>query len=128
MDGSIIGIVALAWLATFGLLQIEHARWKHVDFRLRYVMGMGTVCLGCLGAGVALGSALLAIVPGILATAGLSVILNYANENQAEQEKRTAQAQGEVVGMARGIRKSLTQDLIDKGGSPHGENDPSRSN
>lgn len=116
MNQTTVGIIALAWLTTFGLLHLEHARWKHADFRVRYVMGMGTICLGCLGAGIALSNVFLAIVPGLLATSGLTILLSYANEEQAEHDKTAARKSGEVVGMARGLRRDLTQDLIDRGG------------
>jgi len=110
------GIVALAWFAVWALLQLEHALWKTIDFRLRYIPGLGTVCLGCLGAGVALNNAALAVVPGLLATAGLTILLSYANESKAERDRAAAQRRGEVVGMARGIHKALTQEAIDHGG------------
>lgn len=111
-------IVFLAWLATCALLQLEHALWKAIDFRLRYLLGMGTVCLGCLGAGVALDSVALAIVPGVLATSGLTVLLSYASEAKAERDKVAAQRRGEVVGMALGVRKTLSQETIDRGDDP----------
>lgn len=111
-------IVALVWLLTFALLQIEHAMWSVIDFRLRYLLGMGTVCLGCLGAGLALDDPALAIVPAVLATSGLTVLINYASEARAEREKLTAQKQGEIIGMARGIRRDLTQEAIDRGDDP----------
>jgi len=109
-------IVFLAWLATWALLQLEHALWRDIDFRLRYILGLGTVCLGCLGAGVALGNVALAIVPGLLATAGLTILLSYINEDKAARDRAAAQRRGEVVGMARGIHKALTQEAIDSGG------------
>ena len=112
------GIVALAWIAVFALLQFEHTRWATLDFRIRYLMGMGSICLGCVGAGIALNNLALAIVPGVLATAGLTVLLSYANEAQAEHDKKTAQKQGEIIGMARGIRRDLTQEMIDRGDNP----------
>lgn len=109
-------IVTLAWLATCALLQLEHKLWSTIDFRLRYLLGMGTVCLGCLGAGVALNNAALAIVPGLIATAGLTILISYANEEKAARDQAAAQRRGEVVGMARGIHKALTQEQIDHGG------------
>jgi hypothetical protein len=120
---TIAAIVFLSWLATAGALLLEHDRWSHLDFRYRYLMGMGTVCVGCLFAGVLLGDALLAIVPGLLATSGLSILIKYDSEAQVEREKQTAQKQGEIIGMARRVRRDLTQEQIDRG-----ENDPSRSN
>jgi len=118
MDIQIAGTVALAWLAVFALLQLEHARWRDIDFRLRYVLGLGTVCLGCLGAGVALGSLTLAIVPGLLATAGLPILISYANEDTAKRKEDAAQKRGELLGMAQGIRKVLSQEAIDRGDDP----------
>lgn len=112
------GIVALAWAATWALLQLEHAIWSGIDFRFRYVLGLGTVCLGCLGAGVALGNFALAIVPGVLATAGLPILISYANEEKAERDQAAAQRRGEIVGMARGLHKSLSQESIDRGDDP----------
>lgn len=109
------GVIALAWLATFALLQFEHGRWKDADFRIRYVMGMGTVCIGCLGAGIALENLALAIVPGLLATAGLPILLSYANEAQAAEDKKAARAQGELIGRAKSVRSTLTQEAIDRG-------------
>ena len=126
MNGSFqtaAGVVALAWGAVWALLQLEHAIWSGLDFRIRYLMGMGTVCLGCVGVGVTLDNLALAVVPGILATAGLPILINYARDERAERDKNTARKQGEIVGMAKGIRRDLTQEMIDRG-----ENDPSRSN
>lgn len=127
MNQATIGIIALAWIATFGLLQFEHMRWRHADFRVRYLLGMGTVCLGCLGAGVALGDVILAIVPGLLATSGLTILLSYSNEEEVERGKAVAQKRGEVVGMAKKIRRALTQEYIDRGGMDD-ENDSFHSN
>lgn len=115
---TIAGIVALAWFTVWALLQLEHALWSEIDFRLRYVMGLGTVCLGCLGAGIALGDVALAIVPGLLATAGLPILLSYVNEDKARRDQDAAQRRGEVVGMARGIHKALSQETIDRGDDP----------
>ncbi len=112
------GIVALAWIAVWALLQFEHTRWSAIDFRFRYLMGMGTVCLGCIGAGIAMGNLALAVVPGVLATAGLPILLSYANEEKSERDQAAAQRRGEVVGMARGIHKALSQETIDRGDDP----------
>jgi hypothetical protein len=111
-------IVVVAWLVVFTLLQLEHARWSKIDFRLRYVMGMGTVCLGCLIAGAILGNPLLAVVPGLLATAGLGVLKSYADEEKAERGQAAAQQRGELVGRAKTLRDVLTQEMTDRGDDP----------
>lgn len=112
------GVVALAWLAVWALLQFEHSRWANLDFRIRYILGMGTVCIGCLGAGIVLGNAALAIVPGVLATAGLPILLSYAKEDETEKSKKAAQSRGEVLGRASALRDVLTQERIDRGDDP----------
>jgi len=112
------GVVALAWVAVWALLRLEHALWSGLDFRVRYVLGLGTVCLGCLGAGVAIGDIALAIVPGVLATAGLPILLAYAREDKNKRDQDDAQRRGEVVGMARALHKSLSQEMIDRGDDP----------
>ena len=119
------GIIVLAWCVVWALLQLEHAWWRTLDFRVRYVMGMGTVCLGCVGAGIVLNDPALAIVPGVLATAGLPILKSYADEEKAKRAEDAAQRRGEVTGMARGIHKALSQESIDRGG-PDGD-DPSRN-
>ncbi len=111
-------IVAVAWLLVFISLQLEHARWSAIDFRLRYILGMGTVCMGCLIAGAMLGDPLLAIVPGLLATAGLGVLKSYADEDRADRDRRAAEKRGEIFGRAQIIRDVLTQERIDRGDDP----------
>jgi uncharacterized membrane protein YfcA len=111
-------VIAVAWIAVWAVLQLEHAMWSGVDFRLRYILGLGTVCAGCLGAGIALDDVALAVVPGVLATAGLPILLSYAREEKAAHDQQAAQKRGEVVGMAKGLHKALTQELIDRGDDP----------
>lgn len=108
-------IVAIAWIGVCALLQLAHIWWSGLDFRWRYIIGLGTVCLGCLGVGVAIGDPALAIVPGLLATAGLPILLTYAREEKAEHDQNAAQRRGEVIGMAKGLRRDLTQEMIDRG-------------
>jgi uncharacterized membrane protein YfcA len=111
-------VIAVAWIAVWVVLQLEHAMWSGVDFRLRYILGLGTVCAGCLGAGIALDDVALAVVPGVLATAGLPILLSYAREEKAAHDQQAAQKRGEVVGLAKGLHKALTQELIDRGDDP----------
>lgn len=121
---TVVAVVALAWLATFAAVQAQHAYWRHLDFRIRYVLGTMALCGGCTAVGVALNDALLAIVPWALASAGATIIVNYAAEERREKEKKAAQQHGEVVGMTRG----LTQDLIDQGGVHDGRESRLRDN
>lgn len=107
-----VGVIALAWLTTFAVMQAQHAYFRQLDFRVRYVLGAAAICVGCSAVGVLLENALLAVVPWIMASAGATVIVNYAAEERRERERRAAQQQGEIVGMTRG----LTQELIDQGG------------
>lgn len=108
-------IVGAVWLLVLLALQLEHARWSQVDFRIRYVMGMGTVCGGCLIVGALLDDPLLAIVPGLLATAGLGILKSYVDEDKAARDRKTAEKRGEIYGRAQTIRDVLTQERIDRG-------------
>jgi hypothetical protein len=40
------------------------------------------------------------------------------NEDKAARDQAAAQRRGEVVGMARGLHKSLSQEAIDRGDDP----------
>lgn len=111
-------VVAIAWVAVWALLQLEHYLWSGVDFKWRYVMGLGTACLGCLGVGVAMSDLALAIVPGVLATAGLPILLTYAKEAEDKRKQDAAQKRGELLGMAQGVRRILSQEDIDSGNDP----------
>mgnify|MGYP001592537587 FL=1 len=124
----IVSVVALAWLATFASVQAMHAYFRHLDFRVRYVLGTIAICGGCTAAGIALENVLLAVVPWVLASAGATIIVNYAAEERRAKEQRAARQEGEIVGMTR----SLTQELIDNGGASHARksdiHDPGRRN
>ena len=111
-------IVGASWISVLIALQWAHARWAHVDFRIRYVLGMGIVCGGCLFAGALLSDPLLAVVPGLLATAGAGILKSYADEDKAARDQANAQKRGEVVGMARGLHQALSQEMIDRGDDP----------
>lgn len=124
----VVSVIALAWLATFATVQAMHAYFRHLDFRIRYVLGTAAICGGCSAAGVALENALLAIVPWVLASAGATIIINYAAEARREREKNAARQEGEIVALTRG----LTQEIIDNGGRHDAResriHDPSRRN
>jgi CHASE2 domain-containing sensor protein len=111
-------VVAIAWIAVWAVLQLEHALWSGVDFKWRYIMGLGTACLGCAAVGIAMSDLALIIVPSALATAGLPILLTYAHEAHDQRKQEAAQKRGELAGMARGIHKALSQEAIDRGDDP----------
>lgn len=124
----IAGVIILSWLVTFAIIQAQHAYFRHLDFRVRYVIGCAAVCFGCTAVGILLDNPLLAVVPWVMASAGATIIVNYAAEERRARDERAAEQRGEIVGMTRG----LTQELIDEGNThaawKPGVHDPRRRN
>jgi membrane protein implicated in regulation of membrane protease activity len=103
---------AIGWLVTFLLLIIEHMLWKDQPRLVRYLLGGGTICLGCSVAGAILESMLLGFGAWVIASAGLIVIYLTWQDQRTSKAKQAAAKRGEIIGATKG----LTQEIIDGGG------------
>lgn len=113
-----------AWLVSVALLALFHLLWKNTHRIVRYMLGMGAVCMGCTVAGSILNDPVLAFGPWFMASAGLPIALWLWIEERTEVGKKNAQKNGEIIGAAH----RLSQDLIDAGGLERGNDQASRRN
>lgn len=100
-------VVFVVWLAVAGALVIEHEHrhgWREWK---RYVAGTATICVGCLLVGIIFDNALLAIVPTILATAGVPIIYLHEHEEPSAAHARRNTKRTKLW--------ELTTDLREKG-------------
>lgn len=100
------------WALTLLLLVICHLLWNDVAEEIRYTLGAGAICLGCALTGLILNQPLLIFGPTVVTSAGLVIPLIQHFERGADKARHSAQKNGEIIGMTRG----LSQDLIDRGG------------
>jgi membrane protein implicated in regulation of membrane protease activity len=119
----LIPAFAAGWLLTLALLIIEHLLWNDAPRLVRYLLGAGTLCVGCALAGAILDNPLLAFGPWVIASAGLVIVLMTWYDERTARQQQHAQKRGEVIGATRG----LTQELIDAGGK-HGSDRPRSQN
>lgn len=124
----LLPVALAAWLVTAALLVIEHTYFREQGRLTRYILGGTALCLGTTLAGILSDNAPLAIFPWIVLSSGVVVIGMTWWEREQDKKNRTAQQQGEVIGMARRVHREISQAMIDRGEIPGGENDPGRSN
>lgn len=103
------------WIVTAALLAIEHLLWRDTPRLVRYLLGGGTLCVGCTIAGALLDNVYLAVGPWFIGSAGLIVVLMTWYDGHAVTRMAAARRTGEIVGAARG----LTQELGDARQSDH---------
>ncbi len=121
----------LGWLLSAAMLLAEHIGMWDQPWRLRepytYIVGVATLACGWITWGVTATGPVSPIdaVANICAVSSSGVVVAVAYYVRARLGRHLdrAQQQGEVIGMARGIRQSLTQEMIDRG-----ENEQGRSN
>lgn len=99
----------IGWGATAALLIIFHLLFKNAHRTVRYLLGGGALCVGCSVAGAIVDSALLAFGPWVIASAGLIIAGWTWAEEQAKTDNVNARKNGQIVGMARGLKRELLE-------------------
>jgi hypothetical protein len=97
------------WALTLTLLIIAHLLWDRAPEEVRYALGVGAICLGCALTGLILDQPLLAFGPAVIASAGLVIVAIQHFERLADDKQRSAQKNGEIVGMAKGLARDLSE-------------------
>jgi hypothetical protein len=112
----IIAIFAAAWLVTVLLLLLEHTYLRGLPRLWRYTIGTAAICLGLNLIGLLVEDVYLLVAPWFIASAGGVVVGAYAIRGMLKERDRQSRRSGEIVGMARGLNRELTQEIIDTGG------------
>jgi hypothetical protein len=115
--------IVIGWLLAAALLIAEHLGMWNQPWRLRrpwnYLVGVLTLATGWIAWAATAASPVTPIDAvaniGAVSTAGVVILIAYYVRGRLDQRDKQAQQQGELIGLARGIRRDLTQELIDRG-------------